>query len=463
LYALSNKSYARLKKKLYRPIGEKSFARKNSDKNMKSVMKKLSISPKTRKRLSTIDEVDEKAELAKLATAEAEVKAAAEAIATVETDIVEVEAKIKSWKAAFGDLDNDEQEYHETAKNYRKYLEEQRKELVAERGELRAEKAALINKSASTQNAVTERKSRRLDSWVVSGRLIGSKKVKGVRRYVYSAASRVGAFVEDKDGDTTTVPHRLAIRYEKYDLVFRIVFLDVTNAAIFLNDLAPGVLGMDTVNIDVVGPTRETVKNCIVVRTSDYKSDDEPGSDFCSMSASTNYTLVEPLSDQAIYQSVEDPKFLRRGVLESAHLVHKSVVDEEDVTDDDNNRLALSASVHRMFDGRRNQHGYGDGRFPQIKIEPVDDTKPAEVIQDSKGHARTKTWVKISSFSMAEYETMVVYIKDGTTTSTTRSDGVPDLYTFVYVKDVSLFKSNLEWKSAETTSAWQAEWDQRPS
>jgi len=72
----------------------------------------------------------------------------------------------------------------------------------------------------------------------------------------------------------------------------------------------------------------------------------------CDDSDSTLFTAAEPDGDLAKFQSIEFPCNIRKGKVDSAHL-HETAVNAEGIEDNDNNRLALSPSMHRMFDDRR--------------------------------------------------------------------------------------------------------------
>jgi len=417
-----------------------------------------------RKRLSTVDEGDEAAELAKLAAAEAAVAHLEGEIEAVQAQLAEVEAELAAWEqdpdAAFAALPPGKQRRYKTADGYLAFLEEERKRLSAKDDALRNQLGGKDSSVGGQRHIVAEVKAKkaRVERFLVTGRLKGSKRVKGVRRYVYSAvANNAGCAVVATDGDMATA-HRGAIYYEEQDLVFSIVFTAHRDAALFCNDVVPTGLGFSADNVVVSSPMVVDVTTIQNIRAWDYRSDDEPGSHRCGDSESTVYTAAEPDGDLAKFQSIELPRNIRKGTVDSAHLVHKTAVEVQGVEDNDNNRLALSPSLHRMFDGRRNQHGYGHNRFPQVMIEPArappnGDDGATATMTDSDGEARERAWVKVTGFEVIDCETISFYMKEGTQ-SVKLVDGFIDYYTFVYVKDVEQFYSNLEWKAAETKSIW---------
>jgi hypothetical protein len=134
--------------------------------------------------------------------------------------------------------------------------------------------------------------------------------------------------------------HRGAIHYEDQDLVFSVLFTTHRDAALFCDDVVPTGLGFSANTVVVSFPIVVDVPTIQNIRAWNYRSDDEPGSDRCGDSESTVYTAAEPDGDLAKFQSIELPRNIRKGTVDSAHLVHKSAMDVVGTKDDDNNRLA---------------------------------------------------------------------------------------------------------------------------
>mmetsp|Transcript_13768 Transcript_13768/g.22470 ORF Transcript_13768/g.22470 Transcript_13768/m.22470 type:complete len:130 (+) Transcript_13768:298-687(+) len=124
---------------------------------------------------------------------------------------------------------------HKTADGYLAFLEKERSELRAEKAALRHQLGGSLHKEGGQGNVVAEVKAKkaRVERFRVTGRLKGGQRVKGVRRYVYSAvANNAGHAVVATDGDMDSA-HRAAISYEDQDLVFNIVFTTHRDAALF--------------------------------------------------------------------------------------------------------------------------------------------------------------------------------------------------------------------------------------
>jgi len=276
---------------------------------------------------------------------------------------------------------------------------------------------------------------------------------------VYSAVANNAGFAEVTE-DTEVEPHRRAIRYEggnpPMDLTFDIIFTTHRDAAMFTNDVMPVGLGFHVDNVELSSPEVVYVANIQNIHSRDYHSDDEPGSLCSDDSDSSVYTAVEPDGDLAMFQSIEIPRHIRRGMVDCAHLVHKTVVEGAGIEDDDNNRLALSPTMLCMFNGRRIQYGYSKDRFPLIMIEPAPDFSPNDNVTatDSVGNTRVRTWVKVTVFDPNDCKMISFYVKEGTHTEK-KNDGFIEFFTFVFVKDQDQFYENLRWKASETESHWK--------
>jgi len=296
----------------------------------------------------------------------------------------------------------------------------------------------------------------RTEYFLVTGRLIGSQDFKGARRYVYSAAcNNAGYAAVSDENDDENPPHRSAIRYDGKDLCFDVLFATQHDATMFSNEVVPIIFGFSPQDVDLSPPVVVKAPQVANIHSWDYRSDDELGSARCGNSDSTVYSNAEPDSDLARFQSIEVTGFIQAGVADSAHLVHKSALEAQGIEDTENNRLALSPTLHRFFDGRRNQHGYS--RFPKVLIEPAPaftDTSETATATDSRGVLRERVWIKVSTFEASDSELIASYFKEGTQAVGT-SGGFVEFFTFVFVTDREEFYSNLEWKAAETRSVWE--------
>jgi len=413
-----------------------------------------------RKRFSTVEEGDEEAlELAKLDAMDQAVQQLKEKLESVEARITDIEAKIDHLNetdgASFDDLSAFQREKYRSATGYFDSLVRNRDMLSQYSIALRNETSSRVNERRVQRGIVAEVRSRKAKTerfFKVCGTFKDSKNAKGVRHYVYSAVANNAGFAEVTE-DTDASPHRRAIRYEggnpPMDLTFEIIFTTLRDAALFSNEVMSDSLGYNIDNIELSSPEIVSVANFQNIHSWDYHSDDEPGSLCSGDSDSSVYTAVEPDGDLAMFQSIEIPRHIRRGMVDCAHLVHKTSVAAVGIEDDDNNRLALSVGMRHMFDGRRNQ-------FPQIMIEPAPDFSPNDNVTatDHAGENRVRTWVKVTGFEPIDCETLSFYMKEGTKAEKT-IDGFTEFFTFVFVKDQDQFYENLQWKATETESHWK--------
>jgi len=112
-----------------------------------------------RKRLSTVQEGDEAAELAKLAAAEAEVRRLEEEIERVQAQLTEVGAIFAEWEqnhAAFAALSVGKQRRYKDPDGYLVFLEKERSELREREASLRNQMGGSLHKEAAQTGAVTE-------------------------------------------------------------------------------------------------------------------------------------------------------------------------------------------------------------------------------------------------------------------------------------------------------------------
>jgi len=384
---------------------------------------------------------------------------------SIEARIADIEAKMERLEetdgASFDDLNAFQKKIYKSALAYSDSLEQKHSELVQQLNALHHEIGGAIYNRGAQRAVVSEVRSRKIENkrFKVCGTFKDSKSAKGVRRFVYSAIANNAGFAEVTE-DTDASPHRRAIRYEggnpPMDLTFEIIFTTLRDAAMFSNEIMSNSLGYNTDHAELSPPEVVYVANIQNIHSRDYHSDDEPGSLCSGDSDSSVYTAVEPDGDLAVFQSIETPFFLRKGAADCAHLVHKTAVDAVGIQDDDNNRLALSTAMHRMFYGRRTQYGYAKDRFPLIMIEPAPDFSPNDNVTatDRTGDSRVRTWVKITGFEPIDCDTVSFYVKEGTKIQK-RSDGFTEFFTFVFVKDQDQFYENLQWKATETESHWK--------
>jgi len=407
------------------------------------------------------------AEIAKLAADELRLKELEIQLVAQVAEIADVENKIKELAdtdgGSFRELSAFQQRRLKSPENYFDSLEKNRKQLhlseLALRNQLQGASQLVHYQRRIVADLKTLEKAR-TEYILVRGRLLGARGTKGIRRYVYSAASNnAGSAAADNnhDGDDETPPHRAAIRYVGKDLCFDILFLDRHDAALFCNEALPIAFGYSPRRIVLSPPEDVSVLKAVQIHPWDYRSEDEADSACSGDEDSTIFSAVDPDSDLARFQSIERAQMVRGDLLDVAHLVHKWAIEAQEIEDNENNRLALAPTFHRMFDGLRVANVCGQNWFPKLMIEPAPDF-PAPLdsatVTDSRGMTRERVWVKVSTFEVLDCEVLSLGFKEGTQ-SVKAAGGFTEYFTFVYVTDRDEFYSNLEWKAAETRSIWE--------
>jgi hypothetical protein len=242
---------------------------------------------------------------------------------------------------------------------------------------------------------------------------------------------------------------RQAIRYEGNTLHFSLVFHDYASAASFMNSLVENRLM--ACEFSDATPRAEYVHGSpVLVYIKDYNPDDEGSPSYTSVSAS-RASLRDEITE---YQRIEKKGFIqlfayRAHVIDNSELKRRRVCNEPGSRDDSqNNRLILSADMHKCFDGETN--GVPLARILAVDELPADVTinVPHEVIDGDKAK-RTCVWLCIDSQSGDDLEIVYSRCKEG---SVLYGDCI---YTWVHVRDPELFKENIKWKYDQTTSLWE--------
>mmetsp|Transcript_12163 Transcript_12163/g.34397 ORF Transcript_12163/g.34397 Transcript_12163/m.34397 type:complete len:451 (+) Transcript_12163:98-1450(+) len=431
------------------------------------------------RRLSTVDEGEEAVEVAKLAAAEAEVLRLDKLIEGVEAKIADVEAEREAWMedpdAAFNALKPAKQRACKDPDGYWAFLER-------EKSELRAELAARLNDRGGARgdrggqkHIVAYVKSRKPTMWRVEGLIRGSKRLSGIRAFVYAMASDEAgrALVDPEAGATLSLPgtglgrkslFKECIWYEDDDLHFRVLFASLNAGQRFCNKLSEhrhinaekNLVVTDPVLLDGSFPTTG-------IRRIDYDTDDESSPAY-SQILSMQVTKADPKEPLTRFQSIEQPELLMLGYdLEKAHLVHDSELKARrkagraDCKDDvNNNRLVLTSTIHKMFDGHRNGEGYT--RLPLVMIEPADSLPESapdvQVPEELQGVRETRflVWLRVTAYDEDTTTGIIGRMKGGCFVHA--NGGCREIYTHVHVLDPDAFRANLEWKAADTRRLW---------
>mmetsp|Transcript_5833 Transcript_5833/g.11950 ORF Transcript_5833/g.11950 Transcript_5833/m.11950 type:complete len:426 (-) Transcript_5833:1045-2322(-) len=301
----------------------------------------------------------------------------------------------------------------------------------------------------------------------VTGWIDGSKYSTGVRQSVYYAAADTGGMYLTLVDEEPHDAHRNAIYYDGNNLNFKLFFCDEKAARQFTVLISNG--RSQQVNAEVSN-LEETVfpQDLRNILYDDYDTTDEPDSPGISHASSiSSKTLADLSSNLAKFQSIERSDLVARGKAQICHLVDKSHVGSiEGFSDDDNNKLCLTPTLHAKFDGDRNRHGYTSP--PDILIEPVIGPREGLIVTapglienpgftDDQLQERALVWLKVSFPFKEDFILFGNLLKFGSIV-----DPEEDLesqywvvYTFVHVLDKDQFIKNIDWKAERTKQVWE--------
>jgi hypothetical protein len=277
--------------------------------------------------------------------------------------------------------------------------------------------------------------------WLVTGSISESKWRKGVRKRMYKLASQWLGYYDGKQP---------AFTYdEEHNLLLRVLFKAEQNALQFENDVQnETITDVSPIrNLKVI--TNVTGINCQAVFRRIYQhhyDPDEHDSPRVGLSMISGTTSILDMSRPVfIYQRLEmDSIFGSHYRADSCHLMSRAYCIQHkdhfgDYNGDDNNRLALSADVHRWFDG--------------ISVDvPLFNLTIDEVSRFPLSHVEERYEVKLSVRAFDEEAARMLFgrLKEG---SQSTQDPLV-VKTFIFVTNPVIFRQCLEWKAAEINEKW---------
>ena len=277
--------------------------------------------------------------------------------------------------------------------------------------------------------------------WRVSGAIHSRHKLKGARGSVICLAAECGAFYENQHGPSSSNV------YEGTTLPFVFLFATDVEARQFSHKLTAYVAispfsERPTIEFDKTTTTAAPA-DPTQVRLTDYKtgdSDSPPWTLAGQTVASTSVTVASYNAETAA-QSLE--KLLPYFRPYKCHLRSKRLRDE--YTEHPDNMIYCSWTFHQYLDGlnTRDLETY-EHDLPLIAIRYVS-TEVGDIVP-----GRRKVIVAIECrVDVADH--VLLLLREGS-----HRNGPNELVSFIFVRDVEVFKSCLEWKYADTKSKWAA-------
>ena len=244
---------------------------------------------------------------------------------------------------------------------------------------------------------------------LLSARILRKKTQKGTRRLVYEHGETYGAMYPQNRRNDAIREVICANDDQMKLLVFDLVFSDVHYAHLFMISLNKHVekYGDHLTYVDGHGATINDIGAAFSkaeyqypgfldpVLEREYKSDENPDSppdDALSDSSRFHYSEASTLTDNHLRVENRIVEEYFRGRLQSAHIVPAAVCDEVDafryLNSDSSarkfNRLALTFTVHELFDGTNKMKKFGMTKENMPKISFESTGEPREVADNGQ-------------------------------------------------------------------------------
>lgn len=236
-----------------------------------------------------------------------------------------------------------------------------------------------------------------------------------------------------------------AVERDGEDLLIDVAFNTKDNAVRFMTSLK-NLCGWSHIEYDEVvievfeGEVMTDHKGAsrMIVRE-DYNPEETTspeGTPSHSTSAQTFLLATEPLTR---FQSVERPSLFRSSKPHACHIIDKKLLPKHlKHVVDENNLLAMTGTMHSMYDGTTR-----DEDIPTIRISADEETRPS-------AEGRQEVVLKIEALNEEVADDVECFLRKGF-----RREAGRFLYVSVFVKDVELFKYNLSFKHERTSRRWK--------
>lgn len=287
--------------------------------------------------------------------------------------------------------------------------------------------------------------------FVVKASIRDSKRIRGLRSILYLQAEEHLAFHNSSDVEES-------IKYEEDNLVLKLLFMTAESAMTFqsvLTDLNTGQPVSElrgSVKIEEIYQTA-----CPMVVTRVMRDQYEPNASglpyvtLADMAAdsipTTSESEVAAQTPLFLYQSLESSAVAEAIGLHKAYIKAKAECDESE-KEDENNVLALSPNMHKVFVGDEYR-----GRKSMVEVEPSiairGGTVSSEEVMAGTAQKRQKVELLIECIGPDVFKAVKLLLKDGTT-----DDGDRLLRCSVYVENPEVFKAHLDWRYKRVKAIW---------
>ena len=274
--------------------------------------------------------------------------------------------------------------------------------------------------------------------------LKNARNIKGCRRSVYRLAGV-------NEGFYLTSVKSESIKYSGDDLVVSIAFRTHHNLVKFFDDLRP----WNELHPGILADTGMTsgwgflpFQQAILHTDYDAEGSSSPEAPASSRSVETDTTVILAADwDTKTHQSISPMKLLAGCGFQLCHIKDVKYCTKAE-TKDKNNKLAMSPSLHKQYDG------HGPGAIPSMDIT-IYRTHNERVPVPTEGgdtELRTRVDLTVKFLSLEAFHGCDGVLKDG---SYQLNDDDPTIWvTWVHVLDPVSFNNYIAFKSGQTLSLW---------
>lgn len=283
---------------------------------------------------------------------------------------------------------------------------------------------------------------KRNSPYSVRARVENSGQVKSLRKHVFRELELKHAFyIAGEEG----------VQREGMDLVVNVVFASQEKAFTFESALTEACIlcriprTSRKVKVNSFSGTLRVDEDGDPVRVfrDDYDESqtDSPDGSASQVESSQVASNFSASSEIVRYQSIENPEYVSGGEAEKCHLISKCELETQEEKDDEDNMISLSASFHKLLDGKKNL-------VPKMRISVVDEQASTEMPDAPVGRQLVSLRVEFIAAWVADVWSK--FLKNGTRQVSDRA-----FITWVFVEDPEDFKNNIRIKYDATTERWE--------
>ena len=274
----------------------------------------------------------------------------------------------------------------------------------------------------------------------------GSKHARGNRKVVFEHAGGTAFYTTPNKADS--------IKYIDQDLHIRVAFTNTANAGLFINKLGELDPLAGRPIVDVVEtceyPHPLNMHNMIYeMHYGCFETTGSPGGSRDSLASTGGYMMPNEMKRSILAHQRLEPEMLMEAVpFEMAHIKDRCFC-TPDEKKDRNNFLALSPTLHKMFDG--SQRG-----IPTllVSIESVDRLNPREQTgEDGRKEKLYTVQLCVQYHNKRAADASPVRFKDKTLGGQSGMEHLVE----VEVTDHKAFEEYITWKMNDTKNKWDPE------